>query len=102
MEDKFSLISSAQYTPSLSFHRPQKESVQSKKSLGPPADTKKVLTNELSRLKSAISGSQTLDTYIVLDEQYIEMREYSDSFNINDKYQQSYQDYIKRKIYVIL
>ena len=101
MEDKFSLISSAQYTPSLSFHRPQKESVQSKKSLGPPAETKKILSNELSRLKSAISGSQTLDTYIVLDEQYIEMREHSDSFNINDKYQQSYQDFIKRKEYKI-
>ena len=101
MEDKFSLIPSVDYTPLLSLHIPRKESVQTKKHLGPPVETKKILTDELSRLKSAILGSQTLDIYFVLDEQYLELREHSENFNIDDKYQQSYQDYIKRKVYEI-
>ena len=102
MEDKFSFLNPTEYTPSLStFNRPAKAETSSKKPLGPPAETKKVLSEELARLKSSISGSQTLDTYMTLDEQYLELRDLADSNQSEDRYQQSFQDFLKRKIYDI-
>jgi Nup133 N terminal like len=101
MESKFSLVPTQNLSSGLSVHKPLAENPVAKKPLGPPAATKKVITEELGRLKCAISGSQTLETYMSLEEKYLELKDFHDHSQPEESYQQSYPDYIKKNVYEI-
>ena len=102
MEDKFSLVPTKEFTPAYSPRKGQtKDNSSGKKPMGPPAATKKVISEELTRLKSAIGGSQTLSTYMCLEEKYLELKDFRESTQTEDPYQQTYPDFIKRRIFDI-
>ena len=102
MENQFSLVPNKDITPSSFVKKMQvTESSSGKKPLGPPAATKKVISEELARLKCSISGSQTLDTYMTLEEKYLELKDFRDSAQPEDPYQQAYPDFIKTRVYEI-
>lgn len=102
MEDKFSLVPHKDLIPDFSPSKPLlKENSAGKKPLGPPAATKKVISEELTRLKSAITGSQTLNTYMSLEEKYLELKDFHETGQTEDPYQQTYPDFLKCKTFEI-
>ncbi|OMJ80785.1 hypothetical protein SteCoe_18893 [Stentor coeruleus] len=67
----------------------------------PPPSTKKILTEELTRLKSGISGSQTLETYMALEEQHLDLKNFYERGQAEERYQQGFQDFYKKRAYEI-
>lgn len=67
----------------------------------PPPSTKKILTDELARLKSGISGSQTLETYMALEEQHLDLKNFYERGQADERYQQGFQDFSKKRTYEI-
>ena len=60
-----------------------------------------MISEELSRLKSSISGSQTLETYMSLEEKYLDLKDFRDHSMPEESYQQAYPEFIPRKKYEI-
>ncbi|CAG9309923.1 unnamed protein product [Blepharisma stoltei] len=99
MEDRFALIQPKEPSSLLSFpkKRTYTELQAESKPIGPPPQTKATIQEEYSKLKLSIAGGQTLETYLSLEEQHLEIEDYKKHSQPEDPYQQATPDFILRK-----
>jgi hypothetical protein len=104
MEQRFSLISPLPASKSTLPHStlpevlPQKRAVSqiytSKQASPPQSSYKRTIKSEMSKLKLSVTAGQTLDTYLSMDEEHLELEDSQRHSQPEDPYQQANSEYL--------